>query len=630
MHKLLLILLSCFCFSISAQDINDIGSANVDRMKLEGKLTGKEQFTNRASAPVQMRIADPNTSNQPQSVSSCNCWIDRDASWLIGQFDGSGGSGGPGLPPEYRNDDWSTPLITLPFDICFYGQQVNQIYLNNNGNISIGAPYATFTANSFPDPTYVMIAPFWADVDTRGLLSGLVYYKITPTYMIVQWENVGYFAIQDDKINTFQLIVTDGTDPILPTGSNVSFCYKDMQWTTGSASGGVNGFGGTPATVGVNQGNGIDYIQFGLFDQAGGSYDGPYGVNDGIDWLDGQSFTINACISSANIPPVLNSANICDTIRLCENTTYLLTANYLSPEQAELTNISFNAGTMTGVSVISNTPGNTATLILEIIGQQSNLGFHTISVTATDNGSPAGVTSNNFVVEIIPTPLPSFTFAPALPVLANTPVTFTNTTGGVGTLYTWNFGDGTPTSTTPNPQHTYTAAGSYNVTLTAMFANGCSTIVSQQIDVIACSPATFTVNNACVDAASTITYTGIASGAAVYTWNFNGGNILTGSGGGPYDISWNTAGTYNVSVSVTDGICSTSVSMPVDVYAIPLSSISSVPQLCAGDSPNINFNGTAGAGAAYTWNFEPVQSFQAPVLDRILFSGIPQEMILYH
>jgi len=111
--------------------------------------------------------------NTTQSTNSCNCWIPRDATFQIGKFDASGLSGGPGTAPEYRNDDWSTDTITLPFNICFYGTSVNKIFLNNNGNISIGAPYSTFTALSFPDPNYVMIAPFWAVVVPRVLLSGL-------------------------------------------------------------------------------------------------------------------------------------------------------------------------------------------------------------------------------------------------------------------------------------------------------------------------------------------------------------------------------------------------------------------------------------------------------------------------
>lgn len=589
-----------FSIMVSAQDIHDIGIENVNRMKAEGKLSGNEKFTNRNSSQQVSRISQ--TSAPSQSSTTCQCWIPRDASWQIARFDATGVSGGPGIAPLYKNDDWSTAAITLPFNICFYGRSVNQIYINNNGNISIDAPYSTFTALSFPDSTYTMIAPFWGDVDTRGAGSGVVYYVVTPTHLIVQWENVGYYNSYDDKLNTFQLIVTDGADAIISPGQNVSFCYKDMQWTTGDASGGTNGFGGTPATVGVNQGNGADYIQFGLFDHAGNSYDGAYGINDGVDWLDNQSFTINACVSNANIPPVLNSVNVCDTIRLCENTTYQLTANYLSPEQSETTNINFFTGGMAGVSVISNTPGNTATLVLQIIGQAANLGFHTISVTAIDNGTPAAATNNNFVIEIMPAPLPSFTYSPASPVLGNTPVQFTNTTPP-GSLLTWDFGDGSPTTTIPNPSHTFTNSGVYNVVLSAMFPNGCTTTFTQQITVTLCSPATFSVNNACVNSISTIAYTGQASALANYSWNFGGATVISGSGGGPYDISYSNSGSYSISLTVTELTCSSSVSMPVDIYSIPVSSVAPVAQLCAGGTQNITFDGVAGSGAIYTWNF---------------------------
>lgn len=596
----------CFLFfficglSVSAQDIKVVGAENVNRLKLEGKLTGKEQYTNSDAKPNVMRVA-PQITPTPAST-SCDCWIPRDGSFQIGQFDGSGGSGGPGIPPDYRNDDWSTISIGIPFNFCFYGQQMTSFYLNNNGNISFGGAYSTFTANSFPDPSYIMVAPFWADVDTRGPLSGLVYYKITPTYVIIQWENVGYFASQDDKLNSFQLIISDGLDPILGVNRNVSFCYKDMSWTTGSASSGTNGFGGIPATVGVNQGNGTDYIQFGLFDQPGTNFDGPYGFNDGVDWLDNQSFTFNVCVGGTNIPPVLNSLNICDTIRLCENTTYQLTANYLSPEQGEITSINYFLGGMAGISVLSNTPGNTASLVLEIVGQTANLGYHTISVTAIDNAPIPGSTTSNFVIEVLPAPLPSFTFAPASPVLINTPVTFTNTTPP-GSLLTWDFGDGSPTTTVPSPQHTFTAIGTYNVSLTAMFPNGCTSVVTQQITITQCSPATFSVTNVCTNAPSQITYTGVASAIAIYTWDFNGGTVLSGSGAGPYDVSWNTPGNYTLSLTVTEPTCSSSVSLAVDVYAIPVSSITSLPALCAGDSPTVSFNGVAGPAASYTWNF---------------------------
>ena len=39
------------------------------------------------------------------------------------------------------------------------------------------------------------------------------------------------------------------------------FLYADgqIQWTTGDSSGGTNGLGGTPAQVGFNSGDGVNY-----------------------------------------------------------------------------------------------------------------------------------------------------------------------------------------------------------------------------------------------------------------------------------------------------------------------------------------------------------------------------------
>ncbi|MCD4681076.1 MAG: gliding motility-associated C-terminal domain-containing protein [Bacteroidales bacterium] len=52
----------------------------------------------------------------------------------------------------------------------------------------------------------------------------------------------------------------------------------------------------------------------------------------------------------------------------------------------------------------------------------------------------------------------------------------------IGTSYIWNFGDGSPTSTTPNPTHTYNNSGLYNITLIANNPASCNlsdTIIKQ-------------------------------------------------------------------------------------------------------------------------------------------------------
>jgi hypothetical protein len=386
---------SLFAFSQSSQLNNQF---QIDQLKLSGNLPVDFQIVNShvASPVIYPRIY--NSVNRMQSANICNCMIPIDTTFTIVQFDGSGGSGGPGVPPEYRNDDWSSVQMMLPFTFCYFGQSYNSFYINNNGNISFDGAYSTFTANSFPDPTYKMIAPFWADVDTRGPLSGLVYYKATASSLIIIWDHVGYFSNHDSLRNTCQLIITDGQDPLVPNG-NTSFCYGDMQWSTGDASGGLNGFGGTPATVGANLGDGINYIQFGLFDQPGSNYDGPYNLNDGIDWLDSANFIFDLC--PANVPPVsVDCMN--DTVVMHVMDTQDFDYYFMAPEPNQNTVINLQAGSLANFTILSNNSGNYAHLSARLIADPANIGYNVFTITATDNGSPAATTTFSRVVEILP------------------------------------------------------------------------------------------------------------------------------------------------------------------------------------------------------------------------------------
>jgi hypothetical protein len=201
------------------------------------------------------------------------------------------------------NDDLSVGPINLGFTFDFYGTAQTQVYINNNGNVSFGDSYSTYTPTGFPVSGFPMIAPFWGDVDTRGIGSGLCYYKLESNRLIVTWDAVGYYNSNVDKLNTFQLIITDGTDPLVGIGNNVAFAYDDMQWTTGDVSGGTGGFGGSPATVGINKGDGVDFALIGLFDHPGTDYDGPGGLNDGVDWLDCKAFAFDASGDDPNLLP---------------------------------------------------------------------------------------------------------------------------------------------------------------------------------------------------------------------------------------------------------------------------------------------------------------------------------------
>ena len=335
---------------------------------------------------------------------TCDCIVPLDSTFSLAM-----------LP----NDDGSSGLINLPFTFDFYGNQYNSVYINNNGNISFISPYITWTSNSFPDSSYNMIAPFWGDVDTRGGMDtlgnllgngGNVWYKVTPTALIINWNQVGYFNMHNDLVSTFQLIISNGSDSLVSAGGNVSFCYEDMQWTTGDASSGSGGFGGTPATVGVNVGNGTDYFQVGQFVQSGTSFDGPTNNFDGVDFLDGQEIYFNvAGISATNTPPLLISSSLCDTINVLTGDT-LKSMNssdfiigIMTPEIGQNIQISTNSDAPTGAFSYSMTPISDQYYEIQASFNATGVtpGIYHVSLTATDNGTPVGVTTKNFVFEVI-------------------------------------------------------------------------------------------------------------------------------------------------------------------------------------------------------------------------------------
>lgn len=295
------------------------------------------------------------------------------------------------------NDDYYTSVIPLPFAFDFYGTTYTEFYINNNGNVSFGNPYSTFTPSGFPVNDFPMLAPFWADIDTRSV--GQVFYKMESSRVTVIWNAVGYFSNHTDKLNTFELIFTNGWDPVVGAGYNVAFSYGDMQWTTGDASGGENGFGGVPATVGLNKGDGIYYGLIGRFDHEGFDYNGPGGAPSGVSYLDNQLFRFTA-IQGNFLPPVFGNLPV-ETVNLQEGESIQLHINASSPAPgntvyAEIQHdftVGFNAEII---------PGNPCYINLTINGLRNNVGLHNITITATDNGNPSLSTVAGFTMRIIP------------------------------------------------------------------------------------------------------------------------------------------------------------------------------------------------------------------------------------
>lgn len=173
---------------------------------------------------------------------------------------GGGNAANVGLASG-RNDDGFRGPIDFNFTNAghlltnFFGGNYGSFFLNNNGNITFNSGLSGFTPTGPQGATQPVIAPFFADVDTRGTLSGVAYLnQLVVNQTIVTWDHVGYFGAHDNLLNTFQLIVR-GPDYVVPVGEGqIGFYWNAMGWETGDASGGSGGFGGSPAAVGFGNG----------------------------------------------------------------------------------------------------------------------------------------------------------------------------------------------------------------------------------------------------------------------------------------------------------------------------------------------------------------------------------------
>lgn len=177
---------------------------------------------------------------------------------INGQRDGLGvnivngielGDRGPVVMPG--NDDGSTDRIPLGFSFEFYGRSFSEVFINNNGNLTFTARLSQFNPAGFPQ-SLPIVAPFWADVDTRDGLGSVhqstgVSRRGQP-YFQADWVNVGKYPLQGNRRNDFSVYIEND-----PLGDIVAFFYRSMQWTDEDRG----------AQVGFDSGNRTNYLSFG-------------------------------------------------------------------------------------------------------------------------------------------------------------------------------------------------------------------------------------------------------------------------------------------------------------------------------------------------------------------------------
>ena len=516
-----------------------------------------------------------------------------------------------GGPNGTLGDDQSVQ-VPLNFTFCFYGTNYNSLWINDNGTVSFDQAHGGFTAAGFPMPiggfgAQEIIAPFWADFHQNGAGSGSIHYQSLPNALIVHWNGVGYYSSHDDKLNTMMLILTDGTSNLLQPGANVGFFYDDMQWTTGDASGGTNGFGGTPATVGVNRGNGVDFVQLGRFDAAGTGYDGPFNTNDSVSWLDNKSFMFNIC-NSNNLPPIVAGIDICDTLRICIGETLPINASFLAPEANQLTWVEVDTTLCDGFQITNTVSGTNSTAQLDGVftADTSNLGVQTITFMAYDNGTPSDTIAFDYIIFVDSMPyLPTITGDTSY--CAGTDVTL-STSGGLFDSYLW--------TNLSDTQTTVATQGNHTVTVTL---NGCSyttppftvteiPAVTGNLDSTICFGDSFVYNGTTYNAANntgveilstasgcdsavtvTVTESPLISTFLYYDLCYRDSIIING-------VNYNGVNNYGTQTLTASNGCDSVIT--ISVYEAPLITGLLDTTICFGDS--FIFNGTTYNGSNFS------------------------------
>jgi gliding motility-associated-like protein len=212
----------------------------------------------------------------------------------------------------------------------------------------------------------------------------------------------------------------------------------------------------------------------------------------------------------------------------------------------------------------------------------------------------------------------------------NNSILFTNTTisgygqnCAQGSIYTWDFGDGSPIVTSPisapqNINHTYTNIGTYTVTLTAQ--NGCGpSSITRQVCIEPPLTPTFTLNNTsdCSPKSITATNTTATTNCTTptYVWSvthvpaYCGTSITAIPSQTTKDATFNFTepGTYTITLTATNS-CSTPqvTSQIVTVKKPPTVTINPIANICqTGSSTSINPTAIVPtcANATYAWSF---------------------------
>ncbi len=172
--------------------------------------------------------------------------------------------------------------------------------------------------------------------------------------------------------------------------------------------------------------------------------------------------------------------------------------------------------------------------------------------------------------------------------------------GSPAYTYSWS-----PGGATANPQSfSPTTSTSYGVVVKDRYQ--CSVTDTFRVNVVnvAAPQITANPNPACGNTPIQIGISGSYPNGVVYNWSFDAGNVLNGFGAGPYNVTWPSTGTKNITLSVSQGNCiSAPGNLAVTIGSPPTASITPQNSTLSCTNPGVLLSASSSsANPGFLWS----------------------------
>ncbi len=211
-------------------------------------------------------------------------------------------------------------------------------------------------------------------------------------------------------------------------------------------------------------------------------------------------------------------------------------------------------------------------------------GIGTYVVTMLDSNY-CGIDTAQVVINIVPPPTVTLAVNPDT-ICAGETAFFNQTTNGGANYFEWNFGEGAGWQWTgPGDQaHTYNNPGTFTIGYAASIQGataGCADTAYVTLVVLPSPTALFTLDNNAACDSITVSFTNTSISAVAHFWDFGDGTFSAAPTPPPH--SYNTAGAFTITLTVTNGQgCTNTATDVVNVYDPPQVAIGA-QNVCVGE-----------------------------------------------